>query len=117
VVVDVGLSPVLLVHITVRDMHVVHGGMVVLVRMGGEKMTPVLPLMHVVGDVVMLVPVLQGVVRVMTLRPRHRVHLSPGRTSRTDRPYTARKSRTNELATAPSPHGLALESEPVDPRL
>jgi len=77
VVVDVGLPPVLLVHVSVRDMHVLHGGMVVLVRMGGQQMAPVLSLMQVMRDVVVLVPMLQGVVRVVPLLSRHRAHLSP----------------------------------------
>jgi hypothetical protein len=37
-------------------------------------MAPVLAPVQVVGDVEVLVPVLQGVVLVMTLRPRHRAH-------------------------------------------
>lgn len=87
-VVDVGFSAVLLVHITVRDVHVVHAGMVVLVGMGGQQMTPVLPLMQVVRDVVVLVPVLQGLVHVVTLRPRHRTHLSSLTDPADERPYT-----------------------------
>jgi len=76
-VVDVSLSAVLLVDVTVRDVNVVHGRMVVLVGMCGQQMAPVLSLMQVVRDVVVLVPVLQGLVRVVTLRPRHRAHLFP----------------------------------------
>jgi hypothetical protein len=37
-------------------------------------MTPVLPPVQVVGDVEVLVPVLQGVMLMMALRPRHRAH-------------------------------------------
>jgi hypothetical protein len=71
VVVNVGLPPVLFLLVLVRDVHVVHGRMVVLVRVGGEQMPPVLSAVKVVRDVEVLVPVLQGIVLVMTLRPRH----------------------------------------------
>ena len=54
---DVGLSAVLLVHVVVRDVHVLNRRMVVLVDVGRQEVTPVLPTMEVVGDVVMLVPV------------------------------------------------------------
>ena len=76
-VVDVSLSAVLLVDVTVRDVNVVHSRMVVLVGMSGQQMAPVLSLVQIVRDVVVLVPVLQGFVGVVTLRPRHRPHLSP----------------------------------------
>jgi hypothetical protein len=44
-VVDMSFPPMLLVHVLMGNVHVVHRGMVVLVRMGGEQVTPVLPLM------------------------------------------------------------------------
>jgi hypothetical protein len=57
VVVDVGLSPVLLVDVLVGDVDVLNRRMVVLMDMGRQEVTPVLSTMKVVGDVVMLVPV------------------------------------------------------------
>lgn len=68
-VVDVGFPPVLLVRVPVGNVHVFESRMVVLVSMGGEQMTPVLPLMQVVGDVVMLVSMLHGFVLVMAPAP------------------------------------------------
>jgi hypothetical protein len=44
-VVDMSFPPMLLVHIFMGNVHVIHCGMVVLMRMGGEQVTPVLPLM------------------------------------------------------------------------
>ena len=41
-VVDVGFPPVLLVEVPVGDVDVVEGWMVVIVRMGGQQMSPVL---------------------------------------------------------------------------
>jgi len=38
VIVDVRLAPVLLVEVPVGDVHVLHGGMVVLVLVGGQQM-------------------------------------------------------------------------------
>ena len=76
VVVDVCLSPVLSLRVPVGDVHVFQSRVVVLVRMVGLEMTPVLPPMQVVGDVEVLVPVLHFSVLMMTLRPRHRAPLS-----------------------------------------
>jgi hypothetical protein len=71
VVVHVGLPPVLLLLVLVGDVHMVHGGMVVLMGVGRQQMTPVLSAMQIVRHVEVLVPVLHGIVLMMTLRPRH----------------------------------------------
>jgi hypothetical protein len=71
VVVNVGFSTMLALHVLVRDVHVLYGGMVVIVRMSGQQVSPVLTLMEIVGHVVVLVTVLDAVVLVMTLRSRH----------------------------------------------
>ena len=47
--------------------------MVVLVGKGREQMSPVLPLVQVMRHVIVLMPVLQGVVLVMTARRCHLV--------------------------------------------
>jgi hypothetical protein len=57
-VVDVCLPPVLSLRVPVRDVHVLQCRMVVLVRVVGLQMTPVLPPVQVMGDVEVLVPVL-----------------------------------------------------------
>lgn len=95
-VVDVCLSPVLILRVPVWDVHVLQRRVVVLVRVVGLQMTPVLPPVQVVGDVEMLVPMLNRVMLVMTLRSRHCAHhtfqtIWPPWT----RPYTGRSSRTN----------------------
>jgi hypothetical protein len=84
-VVDVCLPPVLSLRVPVRDVHVLQCRMVVLVRVVGLQMTPVLPPVQVMGDVEVLVPVLHCSMLMMTLRPRHRVHLSSGRSSHWNR--------------------------------
>lgn len=56
------------------DVHVFQRGVVVLVRVVGLQMTPVLPSMQVVGDVEVLVPMLHPLMLVMTLGSRHRAH-------------------------------------------
>ena len=81
---NVGFSTMLALHVLVRDVHVLHGGMVVIVRMRGQQVSPVLTLMEIVGHVVVLVTVLDAVVLVMTLRSRHRaprLDVFPRRTS------------------------------------
>src|SRR6266496_6225799 len=70
-VVDVRLAAVLLVDVPVGNMHVLHGGMVVRMGVGGEEMSPVLSLMEVVRHVVVLVAMLQGVVLMTSPLPRH----------------------------------------------
>lgn len=72
-----GFPPMLLVHVPMRDVHVIQCRMVVLVRVGGQQMTPVLPPVQVVRHVVVLVPVLQRLMLVMTLHPRHSRSHSP----------------------------------------
>jgi hypothetical protein len=71
VVVDMGFSSMFLPHVLVRDVHVVHCWMVVLVLVGGEQMTPVLTQVQVVRHVVVLVPVLQGIMLVVSPGLRH----------------------------------------------
>jgi hypothetical protein len=71
VIVDVGFPSVFLVEVPVGDVHVIQGGMVVVVGVGGNEMTPVLSLVQVMRHVVVLVPVHQGLVLVMTLLLRH----------------------------------------------
>jgi hypothetical protein len=73
VVVHVRLPSVLLLRVLVRDVHVINGGMVVVVTVRRQKVTPVLATVQVVGDVIVLVPVLHRIVLVMSLRPRHRL--------------------------------------------
>jgi hypothetical protein len=89
VIVNVCFPPVLLFYVLVGDVHMVQFGVVVLVGVGGQQMTPVLPPVKVVRDVVVLVPVLHGFVLVTTLSPRHRAPpLSPGNGSMPrNRPY------------------------------
>jgi hypothetical protein len=80
VVVHVRLPSVLLLRVLVRDVHVIDGRMVVVVTVRRQKVTPVLATVQVVGDVIVLVPVLHSIVLVVTLRPRHRAptsHLTP----------------------------------------
>jgi hypothetical protein len=54
VVVDVRLAPVLLLDVVVRHVYVLDLGMVVLVHMGGQQVTPVLAAMQVVRHVEVL---------------------------------------------------------------
>jgi hypothetical protein len=98
-VVDVGFPPVLLVEVPVGDVDVVEGRMVVIVRVGGQQMSPVLTPVQVVRYVIVLVPVLHGLVLVMTLWLRHRAHLfrvaAPSRTDRTSRAAAQQTDRRN----------------------
>jgi hypothetical protein len=57
-----------------RNVDVVQSRMVVFVRVSGQQMTPVLSAVQVVGDVEVLMPMLQGIMRVVTLGPRHLAH-------------------------------------------
>jgi hypothetical protein len=84
VVVHVRFSTVLLFRIDVRDVHVFHRRVVVLVRVCRQQMHPVLPLMEVMGDVVVLVAMLQRFVLVVAPRLRHDVYppLSPASPNR-----------------------------------
>jgi hypothetical protein len=67
----VGLTPVLVLHVLVRDMDMLHRGVVVIMAMGRQQMTPVLSHMEVMGHVVVLVAVFDVLVLVVTLRLRH----------------------------------------------
>jgi len=71
----------LFVHVLMRDVHVLKRRMVVVVCVCRQQMTPVLSLVQIMRDVVVLVPVLQGLMLVMSLRPPHRTHPSPDRCS------------------------------------
>jgi hypothetical protein len=75
VVVNVRFPPVFLVRVAVGDMNMVQCRMVVLVRVSGQQMTPVLSPMQVVRNVIVLVTVLQGLMLVVPLRPGHLAHL------------------------------------------
>jgi len=66
VIVHVSLAPVLLRLIRVRDVNVLNRRVVVIVGVRGQQVTPILPPMEIVGDVVVLVPVLDLIVLVMT---------------------------------------------------
>jgi hypothetical protein len=79
VVVDVGFPAVFLVDVLMGDVDVFDLGMVVLVRVCGEEMHPVLASMQVVGHVIVLVAMLQGGVCMVTLRPGHAVFTSASR--------------------------------------
>jgi hypothetical protein len=57
-IVEVCLPPMLFLHVPVRDVHVLHRGVVVLVSVGWEQVCPVLSLMQVVRDVIVLVAML-----------------------------------------------------------
>jgi hypothetical protein len=81
VVVNMGFSSMLLVNVLVGNVDVIQSRVVVVVGVGGEQMTPVLTLVQVVRHVVVLVPVLQGLMLVMSLRPPHRPHPSSDRRS------------------------------------
>lgn len=69
-VVDVRLSPMLLLDVPMRHVHVPDFGVVVLMAVSGEQVRPVLATMQVVRHVKVLVTVLQGLV-VMTSQLAH----------------------------------------------
>jgi hypothetical protein len=94
VVVDVGFPPVLLGLVLVGDVHVLHLGMVVLVGMGRQEMHPVLPSMEVVGDVIVLVAVVEGVVVMATSRLRDHRALLPSPVVSHSRQAARRVSQT-----------------------
>lgn len=60
-VVHVGLSPMLLIHVSMRDVHMLHLSVVVLMAVGGEQMAPVLPTVQVVRHVEVLMAMRDGV--------------------------------------------------------
>jgi hypothetical protein len=80
-VVDVCLPPMLLLRVLVRDVHVIHCRMVVLVSVSGEQVSPVLSLVQVMRDVIVLVAVLQVLMLVVSLVPRHYLSPLPARPS------------------------------------
>jgi hypothetical protein len=80
-VVDVCFPPMLLLRVLVRDVHVIHCRVVVLVSVSGEQVPPVLSLVQVVRDVIMLVAVLQVLMLVVSLLPRHNLSPLPARLS------------------------------------
>jgi len=90
----------LLLHVPVRDVHVLQRGVVVLVSVGGEQVAPVLSLMQVVRDVIVLVAVLQGLVLMMSLLPRHADHLfrSAASTHSIDRTSTDGTGQTETVS-------------------
>src|SRR5918992_553963 len=117
-VVHVGFPPMLLVEVPVGDVDVVQGWVVVIVRVGGQQVPPVLAPVQVVRHVIVLVPVLRGFVLVMTLWLRHRAHLFRVASPSRDRPYISRCAPTN----GPSQRALARidltgrRLEPARPR-
>ena len=72
VVVHVRLSRMLLLHVLVGDVHVLGGGMVVQMAVGGQQVRPVLAPRQIVGDVEVLVIVFLGIVLVMLWLDGHR---------------------------------------------
>lgn len=111
VVVDVRLPPVLLLPVSVRDVHVFDLGVVVLVGVRGEQVHPVLTTMQVVGHVEMLVTVLRSLVVVTTLRLRlHQAYLHSVAYS-TDRTLPGEEAQT-ALGFSPSvtPRYVALKT-------
>jgi hypothetical protein len=74
-IVQVGFPTVFLLHVPMRDVHVLQRRVIVLVRMRGEQVPPVLPRMKVVRHVVVLVSMFQGLVLMMALRFHHHAHL------------------------------------------
>jgi hypothetical protein len=70
VVVDVGLPPVLLGLVLMRDVHVLDLRVIVLVRMSRQEMHPILASVQVMGDMEVLVAVVEGVVMMATSRLR-----------------------------------------------
>ena len=115
VIVDVGFPPVFLVEVPVGDVHVIQGGMVVVVGVGGKEMTPVLSLVQVMRHVVVLVPVLQGLVLVMTPFLRHPDHHLPriGRLQRVDRIPSEGSGQTEKSRPLPSAIRVGLMVGPL----
>jgi hypothetical protein len=87
VIVHVRFSTMLFLRIDVRDMHVLNRWVIVLMRMSGQQMHPVLSLMEVMSDVIVLVAVLECFVLVVAPRLRHDAYppLSPASSYRTAR--------------------------------
>jgi hypothetical protein len=72
-------STMLALRIDVRDVHVFHRRVIVLMRVCRQQMHPVLSLMEVMSDVIVLVAVLECLVLMMAPRLRHDAYppLSP----------------------------------------
>jgi hypothetical protein len=81
-VVNVCFPTVLRLRVTMWDVHVVQGGVVVLVKMVGLQVTPLLTPVQVVGDVEVLVPVLHRFMLVMALCSCHSPHRLPNTSPR-----------------------------------
>jgi hypothetical protein len=71
------LSTMLVLYVDVRDVHMLHRRMVVIVGVSGQKVHPVFSLMKVMRHVVVLVAVLDSRVLVAALCLRHHVPLRP----------------------------------------
>jgi hypothetical protein len=94
-VVDMRLSAMLLLDVTVRDVYVLDACMVVVVAVSGEQVPPVLALMQVVRHVKVLVTVLDGIV-LMTPRLRHQLPPSHWPSELFVRPYTVERDSEME---------------------
>lgn len=81
-IVDVCFPAMLSLGVPVWDMHVVQGGVVVLVKMVGLQVTPLLTPVQIVGDVEVLVPVLHRFMLVMALCSCHSPHRLPNTSPR-----------------------------------
>src|SRR6266542_4441121 len=107
----------LLLHVPMRDVHVLQGGVVVVVSVRGEQVSPILSLMQVVRDVIVLMAMLQGLMLMMSLLPRHaRSPLSCPTLDPFDRPYIGRWSGTNRDGLAgwhPRPDSRSIRSKPA----
>ena len=73
-------STMLFLHIDVRDVHMLHRRVIVLMWVRRQQMHPVLSLMEVMSDVIVLVAVRECFVLVVAPRLRHDANppLSPG---------------------------------------
>ena len=91
-VVNVCFPTVFRLRVTMWDVHVVQGGMVVLVKMVGLQVTPLLTPVQVVGDVEVLVPVLHRLMLVMPLRSRHSAHRLSHKTTQKPKVHPAVKT-------------------------
>jgi hypothetical protein len=70
-VMHVGLPAMLVLDVPMRDMHMLHRRVVVIMAVGRQQVPPVLSHMKVVRHVVVLVPVFDVLVLVVALRLRH----------------------------------------------
>jgi hypothetical protein len=115
VVVDVGLPWVLLLDVLVRDVHVFDLRVVVVMLVGREEVTPVLASMQVMGHVVVLVAVDNGLVLVTAFAPVR--HGSPPLRNDVERPamrpypIERRHERRSSVGAARRPNGERLDEE------